>query len=211
MEVIFTAALAISAILLFWIQPMFAKMVLPLLGGTPATWNTSMVFFQACLLAGYAYAHFSTRLMDVRRQSLFHIVLLLTAFVALPIAVATGWTPPTDRTPVVWLLGLLTVSIGLPFFALSATAPLLQKWFSHTAHQDAVNPYFLYAASNAGSIFALLAYPLMVEPVFGLARQGLLWSAGYVLLLLLIVACSVLLRGHYRDIAPNPAASHGTS
>lgn len=153
-QFVFTGTLALSAVLLFWVQPMFAKMVLPLLGGTPAVWNTSIVFFQATLLAGYAYAHYSTQLLDVRRQSLLQLLLLVSAFVVLPIAIATSWAPPTEATPVAWLLTLLTVSIGLPFFALSATAPLLQKWFTHTRHTDASNPYFLYAASNFGSILA---------------------------------------------------------
>jgi hypothetical protein len=203
LELVFTFTLATSAILLFWIQPMFAKMVLPLLGGTPAVWNTAMVFYQACLLAGYAYAHFSTRYLDVRKQSLLHLGVLLVAFTTLPIGVAVGWTPPTDSTPVLWLIALFLVSIGLPFFALSATAPLLQKWFSHTTHEDATNPYFLYAASNAGSIVALLAYPLLVEPVFGIARQSWLWSATYVALFVLMAVCAVLLHRYFDAQGPH--------
>ena len=100
-QFVFTGTLALSAALLFSVQPMFAKMVLPLLGGTPAVWNTSMVFFQAALLAGYAYAHYSTQLLDVRRQSVLHLLLLVSAFVVLPIAVASDWSPPMEATPVV--------------------------------------------------------------------------------------------------------------
>ena len=196
-QLVFTATLALSAVLLFWIQPMFAKMVLPLLGGTPAVWNTSIVFFQATLLAGYAYAHYSTQLLDVRRQSLLHLLLLVSAFVVLPIAVATGWSPPTEATPVAWLLTLLTVSIGLPFFALSATAPLLQKWFAHTHHTDASNPYFLYAASNFGSILALLAYPVLFEPFLGLIEQGRTWTFVYGGLVVLMATCAFLLRRYF--------------
>ncbi len=203
LELVFTFTLAMSAILLFWIQPMFAKMVLPLLGGTPAVWNTAMVFYQACLFAGYAYAHFSTRYLDVRKQSLLHLGVLLIAFTTLPIGVAVGWTPPTDSTPVLWLIALFLVSIGLPFFALSATAPLLQKWFSHTTHEDATNPYFLYAASNVGSIVALLAYPVVIEPVFGIARQNLLWSATYVALFVLMAVCAVLLHRYFDAQGPH--------
>ena len=204
-QFVFTATLALSAVLLFWVQPMFAKMVLPLLGGTPAVWNTSMVFFQAVLLAGYAYAHFSTRLLDVRRQSLLHLILLVCAFVVLPIAVATDWSPPTEATPVIWLITLLLVSIGLPFFALSATAPLLQKWFSHTRHTDASNPYFLYAASNFGSILALLAYPVLFEPFLGLIEQSRTWTFAYGGLVVLMAACAYLLRRYF---APDAQHRH---
>jgi len=210
-QLVFTITLALSAGLLFWIQPLFAKMVLPLLGGTPSVWNTAMVFFQASLLAGYAYAHFSTRLLDLRRQSLLHLAILASAIAVLPISVAAGWTPPTATTPVFWLLALLAVSIGLPFFAVAATAPLLQKWFAHTPHRDAANPYFLYAASNCGSIVALLAFPVLIEPSFGLLTQGWLWSVGYVALLALIAACAVLLHRHHVADAPAPQSAHEES
>lgn len=191
---VYTSTLALSAVLLFWIQPLFAKMVLPMLGGAPAVWNTSMVFFQAALLAGYAYAHFSTQWLDVRRQSALHLLLLVAAFLVLPIAVATNWSPPTEGNPVAWLIALLAVSIGLPFFVLSATAPLLQKWFSHTNHRDSSNPYFLYAASNFGSIIALLAYPVLFEPFLGLAEQSKAWTVAYGVLAVLMAACAFLLR-----------------
>jgi len=202
-QLVFTATLALSAVLLFWVQPMFAKMVLPLLGGTPAVWNTSMVFFQAVLLAGYAYAHYSTRLLDVRRQSLLHLILLVCAFAVLPIAVATDWSPPTEASPAIWLITLLLVSIGLPFFALSASAPLLQKWFSHTRHTDASNPYFLYAASNFGSILALLAYPVLFEPFLGLIEQSRTWTFAYGGLVVLMAACAYLVRRYFAPDAPH--------
>lgn len=209
-QLVFTMTLTLSAGLLFWIQPMFAKMVLPMLGGAPAVWNTSMVFFQASLLAGYAYAHYSTRHLDLRYQSLLHVIVLAIAFLALPIGVATGWSPPTSTTPVGWLLALLTVSIGLPFFAVSATAPLLQKWFAHTRHKDASNPYFLYAASNIGSILALLSYPFLIEPYIGLATQGWVWGAAYAGLAALVALCAFLMWKHFAPDAPetvleNPA------
>jgi hypothetical protein len=210
-QLVFTITLTLSAGLLFWVQPMFAKMVLPMLGGAPAVWNTSMVFFQASLLTGYAYAHYSTRYLDLRYQSLLHVIVLAFAFLALPISVATGWSPPTSTTPVGWLLALLTVSIGLPFFAVSATAPLLQKWFAHTRHKDASNPYFLYAASNIGSILALLSYPFVIEPYIGLATQGWVWGAAYTGLFALVSVCAFLMWKHFVPNAPeavpeNPAS-----
>lgn len=208
-QVTFTITLTLSASLLFWVQPMFAKMVLPLLGGAPAVWNTSMVFFQASLLAGYAYAHYSTRHLDLRYQSLLHVAVLACAFLALPIGVAAGWSPPTSTTPVGWLLALFTVSIGLPFFAVSATAPLLQKWFAHTRHEYARNPYFLYAASNIGSILALLTYPLLIEPYLGLAAQGWVWGVVFAVLVALVASCAFLLWKHFVSNEPETGIENG--
>lgn len=117
----------LSALLLFWVQPMFTKTVLPLLGGSPAVWNTAMVFFQAALLAGYYYVHVSTRVVGLRAQALVHMVVLAAAFIVLPIGVPDGWVPPASSMPTFWIIGLFAVSLGLPFFAVSATAPLLQR------------------------------------------------------------------------------------
>ena len=126
---LFAVTIFLGALLIFWLEPMFAKMVLPLLGGSPAVWNTAMMFFQAALLAGYAYAHLSTRWLSQQRQILLHLAILAVATVSLPILVPAGWTPPTTGTPIPWLIGILAVAIGLPFLAVSATAPLLQRWF----------------------------------------------------------------------------------
>ena len=124
-------AIFLGALLLFLIQPMFAKMALPLLGGTPAVWNTCVLFFQGVLLAGYAYAHIGARLLGPRRQAALHMI-VLCAVLALPtISIAGDWTPPGEGTPVFWLLLLLTVSVGGPFFAVSSTSPMLQKWFAN--------------------------------------------------------------------------------
>ncbi len=174
-----TATIFVSAALLFIVQPMFARMVLPLLGGSPAVWNTAMVFFQAMLLAGYAYAHASTAWLGARRQARWHLLVVLLPLAVLPLAVPAGWHPPVDGHPGPWLLALMTVAIGLPFFVLSATAPLIQKWFAGTNHPRAADPYFLYAASNGGSLLALLGYPLWVEPGLSLSQQSRWWSAGY--------------------------------
>jgi hypothetical protein len=191
---LFAITLFVSATLLFLVQPMIAKMILPLLGGTPAVWNTCMVFFQAALLAGYAYAHATTTWLGLRRQVLLHTVLLFLPLLVLPITVA-GWTPRSDVNPIPWLLTLLAVSVGLPFFVLSASAPLLQRWFAHTGHASAKDPYFLYAASNLGSMLALLSYPTLVEPHLPLNpqhwfSQSKLWAGGYGFMVLLVAACA---------------------
>ncbi len=193
MLVIFSGAMFVSATLLFLVQPMFTKMVLPLLGGTPAVWNTCMVFYQAALLAGYLYAHAATRVLGVRRQAVFHLVLLLPIILTLPIGMAQGWTPPAAGNPIPWLLMVLLVSVGLPFFVISTTAPMLQKWFAHTRHAAAQDPYFLYGASNLGSMLALLGYPLLVEPYLRLADQARVWAGGYGVLVGLITVCAVML------------------
>ena len=183
---LFAVTLFLSALLLFVVQPFFSKMVLPILGGAPAVWNTALMFFQGMLLAGYLYAHLLTRCLDIRMQSMVHVGLLALAFVSLPVAVATDWVPPIESTPVFWLLALFTASIGLPFFVVSSTAPLLQRWFSHSNHPHASDPYFLYGASNLGALLALLAYPVLIEPLLGLEEQSRLWTSGYSLLILLI-------------------------
>lgn len=164
LPLLYGLTLFVSALLLFSIQPMFARMVLPKLGGAPAVWSVAMVFFQTTLLAGYAYAHVLNRVLRSRHGAILHLALVGIAAMALPIAVAPGWSaPPVDGTAL-WLFGLFAVSIGLPFFVLSATAPLLQSWFAATGHRQAGNPYVLYAASNLGSFAALFAYPVVVEP-----------------------------------------------
>ena len=189
---LFSATLFVSAGLTFLVQPMFAKFVLPLFGSTPAVWNTSMLFFQTTLLLGYLYAHESTRRLGVRRQTAVHLGVLLVPLVVLPVGVPDDWIPSADSNPVPLLLGLLAVAVGLPFFVVSTTAPLLQRWLAATDHPAAGDPYFLYRASNLGSVLGLLAYPLAVEPSMRLAQQGRLWSAGYALLVLLVLACAAV-------------------
>src|SRR5947207_8952377 len=150
MIILLGLTLFLSSSLLFVVQPMIAKMVLPLLGGAPAVWNTCMVFFQACLLIGYAYAHFSTRWLGAKPQAILHVCLLIAALWFLPLHIPSGWTPPAQVNPVGWLLALLFASVALPFVIVSTTAPLLQKWFAH-GERGGAEPYFLYAASNVGS------------------------------------------------------------
>jgi spermidine synthase len=179
---VFAGTLFLSAALLFCVQPMVARLLLPLLGGAPAVWNACMVFFQALLLAGYLYAHASLRWLGERRQPLLHLILLLAPLPFLPLTVDAGgvraWAG--DPNPIAPLLGVLLVSVGVPFFVLSASAPLLQRWFFALGAPRARDPYFLYAASNAGSMLALLAYPVVLEPLVGLHRQTELWALGYV-------------------------------
>jgi hypothetical protein len=138
--ILFGLTIFVGASLLFLVQPMFARMALPLLGGAPAVWNTAMVFYQAVLLVGYAYAHASMRWLGPRRQAGLHLLILLLPLLVLPIALPAGWTPPGETSPIPWLLALLAVAVGLPFFAVSATSPVLQAWFAATGHPGARDP-----------------------------------------------------------------------
>jgi hypothetical protein len=190
---LFGGTLLLGAALLFAVQPMFARMVLPVLGGSSAVWATAMVFFQAALLAAYAYAHWSTRRLGSRRQAVLHVALLVPPMLLLPAGLPAGWQPPASGPPAGWLLGLLTVAIGPPFVAVAATAPLLQRWYVDSGHPRGADPYFLYRASNLGSILGLLGYPLLLEPLLPLAAQARLWLAGYLLLALLVAACAAVL------------------
>lgn len=191
---LFSGTLVLAALLLFGLQPMFTKRVLPILGGSPAVWSVAMVVFQTLLLAGYAYAHLLTRWLQPRAALATHVLVLLAGFVFLPVAVARGFGAPPAEGEALWLIGLFLASIGLPFFALSASAPLLQAWFARSGHARSADPYFLYRASNAGSFAALLAYPLLAEPLLGLDAQARLWSLGYAALTCGIVACGLRLR-----------------
>jgi hypothetical protein len=191
--VVYTAAIFVSALLLFSVQPLFTKMVLPRLGGSPAVWSVAMVFFQSLLLGGYAYAHFLMQLRNRMIPVVVHLVLLAVALLTLPLSIASGWGEPPSSGYAFWLLGLFAVSIGLPFFALAANNPMLQAWFVRTGHPDGPDPYFLYASSNIGSFLALLSYPVLLEPMFTLRTQNLIWTGGYALLIVLIATCGVLL------------------
>ncbi|MBR1125306.1 fused MFS/spermidine synthase [Bradyrhizobium lablabi] len=190
---VYTLAIFVSALLLFSVQPLFTKMVLPRLGGSPAVWSVAMVFFQSLLLGGYAYAHYLMKLRNRIIPVVVHLVLLAVAMLTLPLSIAIGWGEPPTSGYAFWLLGLFAVSIGLPFFALAANNPLLQAWFVRTGHPDGPDPYFLYASSNIGSFLALLSYPFLLEPMFTLRTQNLIWTGGYGLLILLIAGCGTLL------------------
>ena len=190
---LFAITLFLSATLMFILQPMFGKILLPLLGGTPAVWNTCMVFYQTLLFLGYLYAHRLSTHSNHQRQIQIHTALLIFSFIALPVGLSDNINPPTDSNPTLWLIWTLFIAIGVPFFVVSTTAPLLQKWFSQCGHVSSHDPYYLYAASNAGSLLALLSYPFLIEPNIGLASQRLLWSFAYGGLCLLIIGCAVLM------------------
>ena len=203
MPLVFAAALFVSAFLLFWVQPLAGKMLLPLLGGTPAVWNTCLLFFQALLLAGYAYALALTRWLSARAQGAVHLALLAAAALALPVALnaAAAGGVPAGASPEWWLLKTLLVTVGPPFFVLSASAPLLQGWFSRTRAESASDPYYLYAASNAGSLFALLGFPVLLEPALTLGQQSRAWAFAYGALCLLFAVCAVLVFRYARQPA----------
>ncbi|WP_244472426.1 fused MFS/spermidine synthase [Methylobacterium sp. Leaf108] len=187
---LYTATIFLSALLLFGIQPMFTKMVLPVLGGSPSVWSVAMVVFQALLLLGYAYAHALVRYCPLRIAAAVHVLVMVGAFAALPIQLAAGWGKPPADGEAVWLLGLFLASVGLPFFALSANGPLLQAWFARSGHPQAEDPYFLYGASNIGSFLALIAYPLAVEPFVSLQDQSRAWTFGFAGLAAVIALCA---------------------
>jgi hypothetical protein len=189
---LYAATLFASALLLFVVQPMFAKMVLPRLGGAPSVWSVAMVFFQAALLVGYGYAHLISRTLPPGRAALVHLVALAAAALALPIGVAAGFEAPPASGVAFWLVGLFAASIGLPFVVLSASAPLLQHWFAASGHRQAANPYVLYAASNLGSFAALVAYPFVIEPLLPLRAQARLWSLAFAALALLVAATGLM-------------------
>jgi len=188
--------------LLFLVQPMVAKMLLPSLGGTPSVWNTSMVFFQVTLVAGYGLAHVGMRLLTPRRQRFLQVAALLLPIAVLPVALPGGWEPPVEGSPAGWLLVSLLVMIGGPFLMLSTSSPTLQHWFATGRGTQGRDPYFLYAAGNAGSLLALLAYPVVIEPQFSLEGQARLFSIGYVALVVLSAVCAA--RGPGRAARPQP-------
>lgn len=181
----YMATLITSAALLFWLQPMIAKFILPRVGGAPQVWNTAMMFFQAALLAGYLYAHLLTRHAPIRIQVATHLALLLVCLAWLPIAIPPESIPSGGGNPSGWVLSALALSIGVPFTVISGSAPLLQSWFAASDHKDAENPYFLYAASNVGSMSALFAFPLIAEPMLDLPGQSLAWSLAFAVLVVL--------------------------
>ena len=176
---IFVATIFLSASLLFFVQPLFAKVVLPTIGGSPAVWTTAMLFFQTVLIAGYLYAHLLTRYLKSRAQLLLHLAVWASALMFLPLAIPDNWAfDPTG--PMAWqTLLLFGAGVGLPFFALSANAPLIQFWYARSGGPSAQDPYFLYGASNLGSLVALLGFPLVAEPLFGITRISLGWAAGF--------------------------------
>jgi hypothetical protein len=207
---VFSAALFGSAFLLFWIEPLIARMLLPHLGGSQSVWNTCLVFFQAILLLGYSYAFLLTRFCTRRQQAILHTMVMAAGAAFLPVAIAGDWSPPTAASPVPALFGILLLLLGVPFFALSANGPLLQQWYCTASRRRGRNPFLLYAVSNAGSLAALLAYPLIVEPNFTLTRQTMLWMDGYLALIGIIAFAGGLAafgQPYWQSPAVAPAAT----
>ncbi len=200
---LYAVTLFVGAALLFLVQPLVGKLLLPLVGGTPGVWNTCMVFFQVVLLTGYLYAHRSTGKLGVRRQAVAHLLVLATVVIVFKVAVAGTGSPvpvvpsilPDDQDNsllmFVQLGTAVGVAVGVPFFVLSTTSPLLQRWFASTGHVSAKDPYFLYAASNAGSLLGLLAYPLLIEPRLRLAEQQWVFAGGVMGYVGLVFACAL--------------------
>ena len=186
----FAATSLLAAFLLFQVQPLLSKFILPWFGGGPAVWTTCMLFFQTVLLAGYALAHLLERWAAPRWQAAFHLGLVVVALILLPIAPAASWKPVDGSLPTWRILWLLVVVVGLPYLALSATSPLVQVWFSRS--YPGRSPYRLYAVSNFGSLAALLSYPFLFEPAFTLPVQSWLWSGGFAVYAALRRAGSVL-------------------
>jgi hypothetical protein len=211
---LFAGAVFMSAALVFLVEPMMGKLILPRLGGSPAVWNTSLAFFQAALLVGYAYAHGLQRwVRPVKAQAAVHVAVLAAAALTLPLRLSSlmGDPPPTGA-PALWLTGLLALSVGAPFAALSATAPLLQAWWARTRDGEAAgDPYVLYAASNLGSLLALVAYPAVVEPLLTLSAQRLSWTAGYGLFVVLAGALALHVARAGRDAPAQAAAAPARS
>ena len=217
--IVFSMSMFLSAALLFLVEPMLAKMMLPMLGGTPAVWNTCLVFFQAVLLAGYLYAYAAMKWLGRRTQISVHLCLVVLPLVIvglMPLHLHAGWEPPAQSNPAAWILLMLLIAVGLPFFALTSSTPIMQRWFSGSGHRHADDPYFLYAASNAGSLVGLLAYPLALEPALRLSDQSHLWSWGYTLFVAMTAVCGLLVwrrsdvPRYRRADAVEDIAVHGT-
>ena len=200
----YVASVLASAFLLFLLQPMLGRLLLPVYGGSPAVWNTCMVFFQVLLLAGYAYAHGSLRWLGLRRQAMLHVAVLLASLALLPSAAAIAQRE--GSSPVLAILATLAAIAGVPFFVLSTNSSLTQRWFSVGSFSTSADPFWLYAASNAGSLAALLAYPAIVEPLFGLRSQLRFWAAGYVGFVALSIASIALSRRGLTEARVEPVA-----
>ena len=175
--ILYALTIVVSAFLLFQVQPVIAKIILPWFGGSAAVWTTCLLFFQMVLLLGYLYSHAVIRYLKPRAQMLLHGGLLLASVVVLPIYPSVWWKPVGAAEPTLQILGLLAVSVGMPYFLLSTTGPLLQAWY--TRRFQGAMPYRLYALSNAGSMFALLSYPVLIEPAFNTHQQSSMWSWGF--------------------------------
>src|SRR5262245_57260471 len=190
--VLFGPTLFLSAFLLFCFEPMVGKMMLPLLGGAASVWITCLLFFQLMLLTVYGYAHVLERYANLSRHIVVHSIMMAAVFMFLPVHFSVRPDQAASAHPSAWLLWQLIKTVGIPFCVVSTTAPLLQNWLSKTGTASGRDPYFLYAISNAGSLIALLTYPLLIEPRIGVRTQSWTWLAGYGALVVMVLAASVL-------------------
>ncbi len=189
---LFVLTAFVGAGLLFVVQPMVARVLLPAYGGSATVWSTSSLFFQVMLLVGYLYTHYATRLLSRRLQRRAHVLVLLLPLLVLPLALPADAAPAQDASPVMWLLRTLLLMIALPFFVVATTGPLVQAWYSWSDRPRAQDPYFLFAASNLGSFVGLLGYPFLIEPFLTVREQLDLWSLTFVAFAVLVIACSVI-------------------
>lgn len=184
--VLYAVTIFLSAFLLFQVQPLISKAILPWYGGSAGVWTTCMLFFQLLLFLGYAYAHFTTSRLSPSKQGIIHLVLLVTAVALIQIRPESDWKPIGDENPILSILLLLSVHVSLPFFLLSATSPLIQVWWDRAVGSG--TPYRLYALSNAGSLLALLTYPFVFEQLVPLSTQASVWSGAFVVLAVMLIA-----------------------
>lgn len=194
----FAATILLGAFLVFQVQPVISKCVLPWFGGTPAVWTTCMLFFQVLLFGGYAYAHLLRTYFQPKQQALIHLILLCSAALMLPIEPSAAWKPTGSESPTLYLLWMLAAHVGMPYFVLSSTGPLVQAWLSYQDDSDRV--YRLYALSNAGSLVALLSYPFLVEPFLSVSNQSVVWS---LMFCVFAIVQAVVAVGLFR-VAPTP-------
>ncbi|MBC6458355.1 fused MFS/spermidine synthase [Actinomadura sp. HBU206391] len=204
---LYTVTSLVGAGLLFAVEPMVAKMLLPAYGGSPMVWNTAVLFFQGALLAGYAYAHWSQRRLGARRQPLVHIALVLLPLIVLPISLPSWSVAPESTPTALWLLLVLVVMVGAPFAVLATTGPLVQRWYSWSGLPRAGDPYFLYAAGNVGSFVALLAYPFLIEPAADVGTQARWWTVCYVAFAGFMITCAILVRWQARGAQDDPPSA----
>jgi spermidine synthase len=202
--ILFTITIFISASLLFFVQPLFTRIVLPSIGGASAVWTTAMLFFQSVLIAGYFYAHLTTRYLPVRWQMGLHLALWAIALWFLPLALPDEIRFDTNISPALHTLILYALGVGMPFVVLSANAPLIQSWYGRSGGPSADDPYFLYGASNLGSLISLLAFPLIAEPLFGISAIGKGWAVGFVILGGLLLACVLVPKAGAAAAAAEP-------
>jgi hypothetical protein len=207
MTYLFASAIFLSSALLFWLEPLFGKIVLPLLGGAPAVWNACILFYQTALLAGYAWAHAADRL-GLKRHMTVHVTLSVLALAVLPFAVPRVLLPPSNEWPLGWLLLVLMLGVGLPFVMVAANGPLLQLWYSRSKARGAKDPYFLYAGSNLGSTAALLLFPIVLERYLTLPEQSSAWRIAYIMMLTLLAVCAIMIvrSGVWQEVAETRSA-----